>query len=403
MQDMLDYEESPFISGIQHITDYDEISEVLRARKSFVQGGFQAGRIIMRGTMTVLDGEEHIARRRMLAHLMSDEAIIGYREGSLYPTIEHTLDTAAHEDRAADGVVRTDLMTVVQRCVHRIAAMIIGIDGLEESATADRFIRHVRAIASGIGADWAVSDPERELSIGLAGQRHYRDEFFRPSAQRRIAAIEAGATDLSDLISTMYLNRQDEWDEELVLRESSVLTVAATQTTAASAVLLVIRLHEWLKKHPEDRLRVFSDPEFLRQATYESLRMTVASPARLRYATENVRLRSGREIRSGECVALFFLEANVDPNRFGLDGSEFNPNREASGATSWGLAFGGGAHSCLGRPMVTGSARQQGDGTVTAIVRRLYDAGLELDGEPVRDTSTHYPVYSAVPIRLEAL
>jgi hypothetical protein len=67
------------------------------------------------------------------------------------------------------------------------------------------------------------------------------------------------------------------------------------------------------------------------------------------------------------------------------------------------LAFSGGTHACLGRPMVTGSAKSDVDGTMTAILRRLYEAGLELEGDPVRDESTHYPMYDSVPVRLERL
>jgi hypothetical protein len=131
--------------------------------------------------------------------------------------------------------------------------------------------------------------------------------------------------------------------------------------------------------------------------------MTVASPARIRTATRDVTLESGREIKAGDNVALWFIPANQDPAHFGSDAAQFNPRRETSGASPWGLAFGSGVHMCPGRPLVTGSRSPTGktdaDGTLVSIARRLYESGFALDPHdpPRRDASTHYPVYARVP------
>ena len=99
----------------------------------------------------------------------------------------------------------------------------------------------------------------------------------------------------------------------------------------------------------------------------------------------------------------------MQPELFGEDAEEFSPHRKPKDVPQWGLAFGGGAHSCPGRPLVTGSRNMAGtigvDGTLVSVCRRLYAAGLELDPDhpPVRDTSTHYELYTAVPIRFTRL
>jgi cytochrome P450 len=181
-----------------------------------------------------------------------------------------------------------------------------------------------------------------------------------------------------------------------------VFLVGSTQTTAGSLVLLVLRLEEWFNRHPDQR-RLVADGDFVRRAAFESLRQTVAAPARIRLATEDVTLASGRQVKAGERVALLFLPANMEVERFGPDAEEFNPWREVDGKTSWGHAFGGGAHACLGRPMVTGmrSGTDDAEGTVAGLARMLYAAGMELSRAdlPVPDQRTFYSTYVNVPVR----
>ncbi|KWX68389.1 cytochrome P450, partial [Mycobacterium sp. NAZ190054] len=382
-----------------------EIFEVLRDRKSFVQGGYSAsGNDLMHGTVLLLDGREHLERRRLLGKLMTEDAISGYRHEILHPAINHTFEETARTQRDADGVVRTDLVQLAQLCLYRIAGAATGIDGLEQPEDALRFIKYIKAMAHGVGADWAIGDTPAEVTAAaMDALARYKEEFFVPSMVRRKAMIEAGEEMPNDLISVMYSNWDDSWDEDLPLRESAVFMVAATQTTAASTVLLILRMDEWLKGHPEDRIAIFEDPAYLRHATYESLRRTVAQPARIRRAIQDVELSSGRKISAGERVALLFLPANTDPELFGADAERFNPRRGQHSKPEWGLAFSGGSHACIGRPMATGNVKAETDGSVTALARRLYDAGVELVGEPVRDQTTHYPVYDSVPVVLRNL
>ncbi len=210
-----------------------------------------------------------------------------------------------------------------------------------------------------------------------------------------------------DLLMQTLTYREDAWDgdEELPLREICHFMVGATQTTAGSLVLFILRLEEWLSKHPEDRKLIDGDPNFLRAAAFESLRLTVGAPARLRTALEDITLPSGQVIQKGQTIALLFIPANMSKSRFGEDAETYNPHRDTGNMTPWGLAFGAGAHACPGRPLVTGNrsmkAQTAVDGTMVTISRRLYDSGLELDADkpPVRETATHYSVFQEVPIR----
>jgi cytochrome P450 len=402
--------DAPIVTGMEQLGNYDEIQEILQSRK-FLQGQYPvSGTQMLRGTVTTLDGDAHLKRRRILARLFSDDRVAEQRRRYLVPMIEQCLAEAVAMGRAAGGVVRADLIPLVQRCLYRVAAAVTGIDGLESTVAADRLIAQVRDIATGITIDWTRDDPAAVLARAMAARNAFRDEFFLPSFEKRMKRVaEPGAPESADALTLILRHRQEAWqgDDELILREISLLLNASTQTTAIAFTALVMRLEKWLLEHPEDRDRIESEPEFLRRAAFESLRMTVSTPARIRIATEEVVLKSGRKIRAGEAVALLFLPANEDPARFGASGGQFDPGRSvADGTPPWGLSFGAGAHTCPGRPLVTGSRNPTGridvDGSLVSLARRFYGAGLALDPErpAVRDTGTHYEIYASVPIIL---
>ena len=409
------------VAGMVQLTDFDEIGEVLRSRK-FLQGGHRIARqSLLKDTTFMIDGEEHLARRRILARLLDDDAVAGYRDRHLVPVVERCLAEEAAVHRGADGVVRTDLAPLIQVCLHRVAAALVGIDGLESAEATQRFIRQVRTITAGQTVDWSLDDKDAVLARGHAARDEFQREFFSPSLDRRkklIAeardrgdspdAINALAT---DMLTLMTVHREDTWksDDMLLLREVNGFITGSTQTTANGFISLALRLERWLQRHPEDRALIDTDSEFLCRAAFESLRLTVAPPARIRVASENVTLSSGRTIRAGESVAMYFVPANMDA-RFGEHADEFNPRRvQPEDTPPWGIAFGAGAHTCPGRPLVTGSRNPMGkvgvDGTLVSISRRFYGAGMELDTERplVRDPGTHYEIYSSVPIRFSKL
>jgi cytochrome P450 len=382
------------ISGATHITDYDEIREVLRS-PSFAQGAYHSSRGgLARDTVGVLEGAAHLQRRRLMAKLFSKDALASYKQRHLLPVVEQEL--AALDPHGAD------LVPLAQRCLYSVAAAVTGIDGLDDPAAADRFIAQVRAITDAFMVDWLRQDPDEVTARGVEATEAFRREFFEPSAARRRALVASGEAP-RDLVSLMYANWDERWDDEQPLREASLFLLASTQTTAGALVLFVLRLEAWFDDHPGDRALTTGDESFLRRAAAESLRLTVASPARVRTAVEDVVLASGRRVEAGERLALWFVPANAD-GRFGKDAASFDPHRVVEAGVPWGLAFGAGPHACAGRPLATG-IRTPGldDGSMVTIARRLYASGLELAGEPVPDEGTHYDQYVSVPIRLRDL
>jgi cytochrome P450 len=404
----------PSITDLTQLSDFDEINQVLLSPK-FVQGGFpESGKKFIAGVITLLDGKTHAQRRLVMSRMLNDNHVADMRETFLKPAIDQSLKEIAASTSSVDGIIHTDLVMLAQRSIHRIAAAVSGVDGINSPGDADRLIELVRRIAAGVTVQFSREPQEEVLRDAENAKQEFNREFFAVSLSRRMAlAEELKAARISadglpqDMLMQTVAHRDDVWsgDEDLPLREICHFLVGASQTTAGSLVLFILRLEQWFADHPDDRALVDSDPNFLRAAAYESLRLTVGAPARLRRATEDVTLKSGRTIKQGETIALLFIPANMSKSRFGEDADQFNPHRDVGSLTPWGLSFGAGAHACPGRPLVTGNrsmkAQTEVDGTLVTISRRLYASGLRLneDRPPVPDPNTHYSVFQEVPIK----
>ena len=411
------FKETDAFAGSVLIESLDEVTEILRSRQFKMEGWASPSAKsapLMQGVLIAMDGEPHMARRRKLAKLLDDDAVATYRDLHLKPTLDHCITELAAMPRAAEGSILADLVPLAQRSVYRIAAAVVGIDGLERPETADRFIEQVKALGAGLTVDWSREDPNVVLKRAFDARDAFVRELYTPSFARRERVVtEARAagkdptTASHDLLTLMLDSRDDAWSggDNVLLVETCAVLVAATQTTVLGFTNMVLRMQQWFERHPEDRALMDSDPEFLRRAAFESLRMTISTPVRQRTARADVTLGSGRRIKAGQVVSLHFIPANADPRHFGAHGEEFNPHRTVENTTPWGLAFGGGAHTCPGRPLVTGSRNPTGttgvDGTLVTLARRYYAAGLELDPDhpPVRDTTTLYALYTSIPVR----
>ncbi len=76
----------------------------------------------------------------------------------------------------------------------------------------------------------------------------------------------------------------------------------------------------------------------------------------------------------------------------------------------WGLTFGAGQHTCIGRTLVTGLVRETDNesgtnGIMTRILKAFYDAGVEMDPEdpPERLALSHHDSYQRFPVIFRGL
>lgn len=413
-----DHMDIPSVAHMTQISRYDEVNQILLS-SNFIQGGFaEARQKLITDTLIALDGKRHTGRRRIISRIMNDSNLATMREEFLRPAIERTLADFATAAGNRDSALYANLVPLAQRCIQRIAAAVAGIDCEYTPENTDRLIDLVRRFGAGVQVEFARDSHAEILADAEIAQQEFFEEYFKPSCQRRAKLAEEfrqGKLDKADLpndvLMQAILHDDDAWegDEGLPLREVCLFLVGASATTAGSLILLVLRLEEWFETHPADRDLLDTDPNFLRAAAFELLRLTVGAPARVRTALRDVRLASGREIKEGESVALLLIPANMSKERFGEDADKFNPHRDVGDLTPWGLSFGAGAHACPGRPLVVGNrsmkAKTAIDGSLVSLARHLYRAGMTLDEnkEPVPETSTHYSVFKEIPVKFTRL
>ena len=414
METIRDLVPPPHIQGIKHFVDYALVDEILRS-KHFRQGSHQESQPFFGDSLLTIDHDVHFERRRLQAPLFRKEALEYYEHKELLPLISKALDECK-EKRDENGVVRADLCALVRTMLARISAVTTGIDGVDTQERTDAFRNYIEQLGTGATVEWSTEDHDEVISRILQIREGFVREFYGPSVERRVGLInEFKNGNLSeeelprDLITLMYLHWNENWDEELPLRESTLYLVASSQTTTHAVPHLMIHLHEWFQEHPEDYEKRF-DRDFLKQAGHEAIRLHLPSPALLRIALQDVTLSNDVEIKEGERVACLFTPANRDKTVFGNDARSFNPYRETPNIKPWGFAFGGGEHTCIGRTLVTGlSARTDNDegtdGTLVNIAAALFEAGIEIDPNdlPTYTELSYHDAYGRFPISLNNL
>ena len=414
METIRDLIPPPHIQGIKHFVDYALVDEILRS-KNFRQGSHQESQPFFGDSLLTIDHDVHFERRRLQAPLFRKEALEYYEHKELLPLIDKALEECK-ENRDETGIVRTDLCALVRTMLARISAVTTGIDDVDTPERTDEFRTYIEQLGTGATVEWSTEDHSEVISRILKIREGFVQEFYGPSVERRKKLIEQFRNgDLSedelprDLLTLMYLHWNEEWDEELPLREATLYLVASSQTTTHAVPHMMIHLHEWFEEHPEDFEKRF-DRDFLKQAGHEAIRLHLPSPALLRIALEDVTLSNGTTIKKDERVACLFTPANRDKTVFGDNARSFNPYRETPNVKPWGFAFGGGEHTCIGRTLVTGlSARTDNDegtdGTLVNIAAALYKAGIEIDplDLPTYTELSHHDAYGRFPILLTNL
>ena len=179
----------------------------------------------------------------------------------------------------------------------------------------------------------------------------------------------------------------DHLSEDELLAMAFLLLIAGHETT----VNLISSGTLALLQHPDQLERLRSDPSIIRPAIEELLRFTnpleTTTP---RYAREEAKI-AGVTIPRGALVLAAIASANRDETQFD------NPERlDITREKNRHLAFGQGAHFCLGAPL----ARLEGQVAISTLLRRLPNLRLAVPIESLRWRAT--PVLrglEALPVR----
>ncbi|MBP2366194.1 cytochrome P450 [Pseudonocardia parietis] len=373
------------VDGIARVRSYAEADEILCSR-AFAQESKHESAPLIGGTVLVLDGPEHLARRRLLAPLVARPALADY-----HAVIGRTLDRCtADAVRAEDAGWAADLVPLGRAVFLQFAAALIGFDDVTDPGSTAELLGHLGPILEGVTVEWSTRDHAEVMAEGLRARDAVVDRFHTPAAHRRAEQVERGdaATDLLSLLAA----HGDRWDDDAAVREVVLFLAASTLNNAA----LLVHTVDELTRHAHDP-GALSDDE-LHAAVFEALRLHPPTVALMRRALTEVTLRDGRVIDEGEYVAVDIGAANRDPAVFGPDAEAFRPGRPLPDRVRpWALTFGSGPHLCLGRAVVTGSTASPG--MHVQILRSLYRLGMRPDPgrAPVSAASTQrrhdaYPV-----------
>ncbi len=393
---------------------YAAASDALR-NQQLAQSLYDEGAVIMADVLLVLHGAAHRARRLLELRVFRRD-FLRYYEQEVFPaTVAQTM--APYVQRGC-----ADLMELGHRVTINLSADFAGVDRPRRDAEETAGLRRlVMVFSEGATLVHSTRDKDAVRAEVRAALAEFAHAYYQPSMARRrglleqLAAGTIGEDDLPRDVLTVLLRNEDRLDlaPDLMLREIAFYLQAGSHSTANATTHAFHDIASWCATHAQEARRVATGPLFLQRCVHESLRLHPASPVAWRRAVCNVSLGNAESADADDRVVIDLASANRDRSVFGPDADDFNPQRQLpEGVPPWGLSFGTGVHSCLGRDLDGGV--QAGAHTDPAthqygIVPRLVQALLERKARPdpahpPRPAShTERPNWGSYPILLEAL
>lgn len=386
------------------ITTYEEAKDAYR-QKALRQALYDAGEVVMADVLVNLHGEEHRNRRRLENRLFRRDTVERY-ERELFPSV--IAETLAPHIEAG----RTETVKLGHQMMMNLAALTAGVDrplGTPEETfhLYDYLMQFIQ------GATLAHYTGDKEAKAAEIRQKlaDFDVEFLAPSIERRQRLIDAGEEPPTDILTVLLQNEEQlHLPHEVILREVAFYLLAGAHTSATAFTRTLHEIFQWVEAHPEDRERVRSDRLFLQRCMHETIRLQPSSPVAMRWALEDIELRTGRMIPKGSKTVTDLMAVNRDVTVFGPDAAEFNPRRELpDGVSPWGLSFGSGMHACIGGDLAGGLPFVEGDdpddhlfGLVPAAIEAMMVANARPDPDdpPEMDTTTARPYWGRYPVLL---
>lgn len=221
--------------------------------------------------------------------------------------------------------------------------------------------------------------PEQVLQLVSGAVKNFEDYFAGIAAERRANPTD----DVASVIANAKVDGEPLPDRDMA-GYYIIMAAAGHDTTSATMSGAMLAL----ARDPEQFARVKADRSLLPGLVEEAIRWTTAVQHFMRTAAEDVEI-GGQQIKAGDWMMVNYVAANHDPAQFD------NPRDfDASRSPNRHMAFGAGAHQCLGLHL----ARLQIRVLFEALLDRL-DA-VELAGEPARSSSTFVGGLKTLPIRI---
>lgn len=392
------------------ITTYDQARRAYR-HKDLRQALYDAGEVIMEDVLVNLHGDEHRARRRVENRLYRRETFLHY-EHDLFPGII----AATADPYIADG--SAELVSLGHQLMMNLAAFTAGVDrpaGTPEETF--RLYDYLKVFIEGATLAHYTGDKNTKRAEVEDALARFGDEFLKPGIARRRELIDKpddGALMPEDVLSVLLRHEAElGLTYETIRREVAFYLLAGAHTSATAFTRVTHDILGWVAAHPADAELARIDETFVQRATHETIRLQPSSPVAMRWALADVDLGDGVVAPKGGKVVIDLISVNRDPDVFGDDAHDFNPNRSLpDGVAPYGLSFGLGMHACIGQDMAAGLVprpdRDENDrllGLVPAAVQYLFANGASADPNdpPEMDDSTSRPYFGRYPIVFEAI
>ena len=388
---------------------YEDVAAALR-HPDLAQALYDEGAVIMQDTLLTLHGPAHHARRALEMRVFRRDFFRHYGAEVFPRTLEETIAPAV----TAGGA---DLIGLGYRVTMNLTADFAGVDRPARSAAETaQLLRLVMVFSEGATLVHSTRDKDGVRSEVRAALAEFDAAFLQPSITRRKALLlafgrgEAAEEDLPRDVLTVLLRNEDRLDigADLLRREIAFYLQAGSHSTANSTTHALHDILTWCDARAGERERLLRDRLFLQRCVHESLRLHPASPVAWRKPVRPLALARGEAADVGDRIVLDLAQANRDRSVFGGDAEEFNPHRALpTGVLPFGLTFGTGSYSCLGRDLDGGTVPRGGLdagghqlGIVALFAHRLLELGARRDPSdpPTRATHTERPNWGRYPI-----
>lgn len=232
---------------------------------------------------------------------------------------------------------------------------------------------------SGTGMDNMT--PEQVVQLVAGAVKTFEDYFAQMAQDRRANPTD----DVASVIANATVDGKPLPPRDMAGYYIIVATAGHDTTSASTAGAM-----QALANDPEQWARVKADRSLLPGIVEEAIRWTTPVQHFMRTAAQDVEI-GGQQIKAGDWMMINYVAANHDPAQFD------NPRKfDAARSPNRHLAFGAGAHQCLGLHL----ARLEMRILFEVLLDRI--ESVEPAGEARRASSTFVGGLKTLPLRITA-
>ena len=316
--------------------------------------------------VVVTDGEQHSRLRKQVQPAFTRRALDSWQ------AITGRLAT----ELVGNALANPGCDVVEELAIPMPLRVIAGLLGIPETDIADfrRWSERAVQLINFTPTPSGALGVARSMSAALALRRY----FLKQLAGGHLTGSE---TVLGRL---MEHSTDDALDDEQLFLIAMLLLIAGNETTTN----LLGGMFDTFARNPHEYEKIRADPELIPMAIEELLRFTSPIQNLYRYTCADYQI-GDVTIPTGSRVLLSFGAANRDPRAFG-DPDAFIADRNPR----MHVAFGYGAHMCLGAPL----ARMEAEAVLRELVERV--ERISATGPTTWSTNSSLRGPTTLPVRL---